>query len=152
MLVTRVKEKLIGWKNYLVEKYNRVLDLPDAPYRIAHGVALGTALDFLPIPLLSIPVAYLLARALRVNALAAALSAIFFKWAVPVFYILNYLVGSAVTGGTPAPCAGRSLSTLKQVSLPFLVGATVDAAFAWVLIYFPLRHLLEIRRTRKRPR
>lgn len=146
-----VKEKLLSWKNYLVEKYHEVMDLPDAPHKIAHGVALGTALDFFPIPLISIPVAYLLARCLRVSAVAAALSAAFFKWAVPFFYALNYLVGSTVTGDSLAvgTGAGGSLSTLKQMGYPFFIGAAIDAALAWILIYFPVRRILEVRRATK---
>ncbi|RKO65606.1 DUF2062 domain-containing protein [Desulfofundulus salinus] len=150
MLIVRVKEKLSGWKNYLAEKYHQVMDIPDAPHKIAHGVALGTALDFFPIPLISIPVAYLLARSLRVNAIAAALSATFFKCAVPFFYALNYLVGGTVIGDIPAVGAGGSLSTLKQMGYPFFIGAAIDAALAWILIYFPVRRLLEVRRAKKR--
>ncbi len=149
MFIVRVKAKLSGWKNYLREKYNQVMDLPDAPHKIAHGVALGTALDFFPIPLISIPTAYLLARFLRVNAIAAALSATFFKWAVPFFYTLNYLVGSTVVGDSLVVPAGGSFSTLKEVGYPFFIGAAIDAALAWLLIYFPVRRLLEIRRARK---
>ncbi|SHF06601.1 hypothetical protein SAMN02745218_01373 [Desulfofundulus australicus DSM 11792] len=150
----RIKEKILCWKNKIVvEYYHKIMVLPGAPHKIAHGVALGTALDFFPIPFISIPVAYLLARCLKVNGVAAALAAAFFKWAVPFFYILNYLVGNAVTGCSVAveTGTGGSLPTLKQLSYPFFVGAAINAAAAWLLIYFPVRRILEMRRTTKHP-
>lgn len=138
-------------KQYLKEKYTRIMELSDAPYKIAHGVALGTALDFLPIPIISIPIAYLMARLIRVNGIAAALSAIFFKWAVPLFYGLNYMVGRAVIGDVPAvaihPLPDESLlAGLKHFGYPFILGAVINAALAWAIVYFPLRRLLEQRR------
>ncbi|MQL53100.1 DUF2062 domain-containing protein [Desulfofundulus thermobenzoicus] len=148
MLTLKAKEKWRHLKNYLQAKYNQIINLPDAPSRIAHGVALGAALDFFPIPLISIPVAYLLARLIRVNAVAAALSAAFFKWAVPFFYALNYMVGRALIGDDvmvatadahPVPPA------IRELGYPFLLGALVDASLAWLLVYFPVRRLLESR-------
>ena len=138
-------------KLFFKEKYSRLITLSDAPQKIAHGVALGTALDFLPIPVISIPVAYLLARLIRVNAFAAALSAMFFKWVVPLFYGLNYMMGSFLVGALPAasatPRPGEfSLAGLLHIGYPFLLGAVVNAALAWLLVYFPLRRLLENRR------
>lgn len=150
-----MRQHFFSLKKYLKEKYNQVIELPDAPSKIAHGVALGTALDFFPIPLISIPVAYLLARLIRVNAIAAALSATFFKWAVPFFYTCNYLVGRTLLGDSLAVqatphAAGKSLlDGLTEMGYPFLAGALIDSFLAWVLIYFPLRRFLEIRQAKK---
>ena len=48
--------------------YKRMVSLPDTPKKIAQGVALGFAFDFLPIPIISIPLSYLFARLTRCNA------------------------------------------------------------------------------------
>lgn len=147
--------KIIGrLKGY----YNRVMDLPDAPTKVARGAALGMALDFLPIPLISIPIAYLVARVVGGNGLAGALTAAFFKWAVPFFYLLNVATGNLLLGfklpedmmvvamtGTP----DHWMEQLAQLGLPFLVGAVVNAILAWLALYFLVRRLLLIRHARK---
>ena len=57
--------------------YTRVMSLPDSPKKVAQGVALGFAFDFLPIPIISIPLSYLIARLARCNAVAAVCTVIF---------------------------------------------------------------------------
>lgn len=141
----------------LKEKYVLVMDLPDSPNRVAHGVALGTALDFLPLPLLSIPVAYFMARLIHVNGVAAVLSAMFFKFMVPIFYALNMMTGMLLLGQWPVSRAEAMAqitnlqwnSYLAELGYSFLAGAFVNGAIAWVLVYVILRRLLEYRQRRK---
>ena len=134
----------------LAARLNRILSEPDAPHRIAHGLALGLAVDFFPLPLVSIPVAYLLARLRRANAAAAALSAAFFKWAVPFFYALNLITGSAVTGGEaclPVKSAPSSLLfSFREAGAAFLAGAFLNAGLSWAVSYLLARRLLAARR------
>lgn len=138
------------------EYYTRVLDLPDAPVKVAWGAALGTALDFYPIPIVSIPVAYLLARLIGINGVAAALAAAFFKWAVPFFYLFNFAVGQLITGDwsmTAAVFSGSSkmewTSALSALSYPFFLGAFFNSLLAGGIVYFCLKRLLELRRKRR---
>ncbi|MFZ5632365.1 MAG: DUF2062 domain-containing protein [Bacillota bacterium] len=144
----------------LKETYNRVMDLPDSPRKIALGVALGTALDFLPIPFISIPVSFLLAKLARVNAAAAVLTVIFFKWAVPFFFAFNYFVGKAMLGGDTPQAAGQPVSLLDfsawvewlgQLGYPFMLGAAVNSLTAAVVAYFTVKALLDCRRKKRRP-
>lgn len=136
------------WK--LAASLNRLLSEPDAPHRIAHGLALGLAVDFFPLPLVSIPVACLLARLLRANIAAAALSAAFFKWAVPFFYALNLLTGSALLGGEaylPVKSAPSSLFfSFREAKTAFLAGAILNAVLSWAVSYLLARRLLAARR------
>lgn len=147
--------KLIG---RLVDYYNRVMDMPDAPSKVALGASLGVALDFLPIPIISIPIAYLAARLIGGNGLAGALSAALFKWAVPIFYVLNVVTGSLLLGYTLPEDSltfavmdthGSWVEQLVQLGVPFLVGAAVNALIAWLALYFIVRRLLLLRRSRK---
>lgn len=138
------------------EYYTRVLDLPDAPVKVAWGAALGTALDFYPIPIISIPVAYLLARLIGSNGVAAALAAAFFKWAVPFFYLFNVAVGQLITGDwsmTVAVFNGSAgvewTDALSALSVPFFVGALFNSLLAGGIVYFCLKRLLEFRRRRR---
>lgn len=147
--------KIIG---RLVDYYNRVMDLPDAPSKIALGASLGVAFDFLPIPIISIPFAYLVARLVGGNGLAGALSAALFKWAVPFFYVLNVATGHFLLDFTSPGNSvnfavmdthGPWMKQLVQLGVPFLVGAAVNALLAWLALYFIVRHLLLLRQARK---
>ncbi len=136
--------------------YNRVLDLPDAPVKVAWGAALGTALDFFPIPIVSIPVAYLLARLIGVNGLAAALAAAFFKWAVPFFYFFNFAMGQIFirdSSKTAAVFSGsvreNFFDTLSALGYPFLLGASLNSLLAGVTVYFLVKRLLLFRQKRR---
>ncbi len=147
--------KVIG---RLRDYYNRVMDLPDAPSKVALGAALGVAFDFLPIPIISIPIAYMVARVIGGNGLAGALTAAFFKWAVPFFYVLNVATGNLLLGfKVPEDTVTLSamhmphlwLDQLVELGLPFLVGAVVNAVLAWLALYFVVRRLLLLRHSRK---
>lgn len=141
---------------YLKEYYARVLDLPDAPVKVARGAALGTALDFFPIPFVSIPVAYLLARLLGSNGVAAALAATFFKWAVPFFYLFNITVGQLITGNwsmTVSVLTGSAKlkwpDAVNALGYPFFIGAIFNSILAGGIVYFSLKRLLEFRQKRR---
>lgn len=137
--------------------YKKVINLSDSPERIAGGVALGLAFDFLPIPVISIPLSYLVARLTRCNPVAAVTTVIFFKLAVPVFYTLNLLTGSFFFGDMPGRNAvdtgvsilDRFLDMLFEHGYPFLAGSLINAVVVWLAVYFLLIFLLE-RRRRKR--
>ncbi len=134
----------------------RVMSLPDSPKKIAQGVALGFAFDFLPIPIISIPLSYLAARFVRCNTVAAVCTVIFFKLAVPFFYGINLFVGKTVFGdlrGSDIQFTGGSLATnflaqLAEYGYPFLVGSIINAVLAWFIVYTLLMYI--IRRKRRR--
>lgn len=136
----------------------RMAGLADSPSKVAGGVALGLAFDFLPVPLISIPLSYLVARLVRCNAVAAVATVIFFKLAVPFFFTLNVIVGRALIGDIPGPDiadTGNSLlnlliSSLAEHGYPFLVGSLVNATLVLLAMYFLLVFVLERRRRRRR--
>ncbi|MFZ5596742.1 MAG: DUF2062 domain-containing protein [Bacillota bacterium] len=137
---------------------HEVMSLPDSPRKIAQGVALGTALDFLPIPFISIPISFLLARMIKVNAVAAVMTVIFFKWAVPFFFAFDYYVGKMLLGGSTDINAGASIITaspgawigwIKLLGYPFLLGALINSLIFGVISYFLVKPLLEYYRRRK---
>lgn len=134
------------------------MDLPDSAQKISRGVALGVYLDFLPIPIISIPISFLLAKILRVNAAASVFTVILFKWAVPFFFTLNYFVGKSILGNT-APEVGIDLVItsfadwlvfIKHLGYPFLAGAFINGALASTAAYFLIKWLLERRKRRKK--
>ena len=61
--VLYLKRKITSWlPEGICDYYKKVMEMPDSPKKIARGVALGLAFDFLPIPVISIPLSYLVAR------------------------------------------------------------------------------------------
>ena len=137
--------------------YNKVMGLSDSPRKIAKGVALGLAFDFLPIPVISIPLSYLVARIIRCNPVAAVATVVFFKLAVPFFFTFNIMVGNALLGDVPGPgiIAGAGagdkifLGKLLEHGYPFLIGSLVNATLAGLAAYYALLFIIGRRRRRK---
>jgi len=146
------------WKQIwgkVVAAYRHCMTLPGSPSKIAQGVALGAALNMLPLPLVSIPISYLLARLLRLPATAAVLTVISLKWAVPLFFVADYAVGSFLLGAVSPPLLPadigwfmHSLLTIKAAGTPFLVGAAVNAIAVWLFTYTCIRKLLTLEQQR----
>ncbi len=136
--------------------YKRIVSLPDTPKKIAQGVALGFAFDFLPIPIISIPLSYLFARLTRCNAAATVATVIFFKLAVPFFYTLNLISGNFFLGDISGPAihiAGNSLissflAQLVQQGYPFLFGSCLNAVLAWLVVYTLMMYVIKHKRRR----
>jgi uncharacterized protein (DUF2062 family) len=138
------------------------MEIPDSPRKIAQGVALGIALDFLPLPLISIPVSFILAKLFRINAVSAVLAVIFFKWAVPVFFYFDFLVGKLLIGETAQGkdvLEGVSftgpdawIAWIKGLGYPFLLGSVVNSIIVGVIVYFAVKALLDYYRRKKNSR
>lgn len=134
--------------------YCKVTALPGSPRKIARGVSLGLAMDFLPIPIISIPLSYLAARITRSDTVAAVATVVTFKLAVPFFFALNIITGSALLGDTPdlvipnydVPLLAPMLNVLAEYGYPFLVGSLVNATLAYLAGYMLLITLLRRKR------
>jgi len=155
-LKEKVKTSLL---ERLINYYDHVMSLPDSPKKIARGAAIGIALDFLPVPVISIPLAYLLARLLRCSPMAAVATVIVFKLLVPVFFAFDFLIGKVLCGDVPPPAdvtlsgiliLGPYLETIIAYGYPFLVGSLVNATLFSLAVYFLLLKLLERRRFQHR--
>lgn len=134
--------------------YKRMMELPDSPKKIAKGVALGLAFDFLPIPIISIPLSYFAARLIRCNPVATVATVIFFKLAVPFFYTFNLMVGNVFLGDMPGPAIQTDSSSiiisfiarLVEHGYPFLLGSVLNAALVFGLVYYLILFLIKNRR------
>ncbi|NPV93079.1 MAG: DUF2062 domain-containing protein [Firmicutes bacterium] len=147
-------EFLRRWWAKTKNSYKELLRSADSSNRIAHGIALGVMLDFLPIPFISIPFSYVLARLLRINAPAATLTVVFLKWAVPFFFLANIYIGSLLLGGEPSmppshlPWYRYTIMVFQCMGSPFLVGMVINATVAWTVTYLGIRRLLAMYRHR----
>ncbi|MDD3653293.1 MAG: DUF2062 domain-containing protein [Desulfotomaculaceae bacterium] len=136
--------------------YNKIIGIADSPERLVRGVALGFAFDFLPIPVISIPLSYLVAHLTRCNPIAAATTVVFFKLAVPFFYTLNVLTGTSFLGTKPGLDVKDTgivyldcfLDEILQYGYPFLVGSVINATLAGLVVYLSLKFIIARRRRR----
>ena len=137
--------------------YQDLIALPGSRVKIAQGVALGVAFDFLPIPIISIPLSYLAARLLRCNPVAAVGTVIFFKLAVPLFYALDALTGrllfSSISGPSVEFVANHvmleSLEAILEMGYPFLLGCLVNATIMYFVVFYILKRLLDRKKSSK---
>jgi len=148
-------------KRYAKYHYLKMLRLRDTPAKVAQGVALGVAMDFVvPIPLLSIFIAFLAARILKMNSLAAVMSATAFKPLFAGIVALNILTTGYIIKAFPGlkgmslpHPAGTNLlerlmnSVLSQ-GLPYLLACAVNGVIIGVIVYIVVHKILQYRRNR----
>ncbi|CCO08411.1 DUF2062 domain-containing protein [Desulforamulus hydrothermalis] len=154
-MVSIVRKLINKCKQTCLDSYHRLLNLPEAPRQVAQGIALGVAFDFLPVPFISIPLSFLVAKLVRVHAVAATLTVCLFKPVVPLFFTLNIFVGKLLVGSAPSPISEeiahgvplltKALLQIKALGLPFLVGSVTNAVWAGLLVYYAAVKFLEAR-------
>jgi hypothetical protein len=150
---------LSGFKDKLKQTYDKLMNLPDAPNKIAGGVAIGASMDFLPIPFISIPISFVVAKAAGLNGLAAALTAMMLKVMVPIFYAINIMIGRLILSGhvetAHAVATNFDITSpyawllwLKSLGQPFLVGAGINSIIAYIVVYFSFKRFLSTRQNK----
>lgn len=134
--------------------YHQMMSLPDSTEKIARGIALGLAFDFLPIPIISIPLSYFVARLMRCSVVAAVATVTCFKLAVPVFFALNVYTGSLLFGYFTGPTIEfvsnnpfiEYLEEILKRGYPFLLGSIVNAVVSYIVLYYYIRRWLQNRK------
>ena len=143
---------------YLKYQYYRMIRLKDTPSKVAQGAGLGFAMDFaVPIPFVSIFIAFLVAKILKINSLAAVMSSTALKPLFPAIVALNIYVQSLIVTlfpglGTvilPHPTGTNYLETIVNSILnrgvPYLLAGLFNGAVVFVISYFVIYYLLKIR-------
>lgn len=146
------------FRRYLTLQYLKILRIKDSPAQIAKGVALGVAIDFLPLPFISIFISYIVAKFFKFNTLAAVSTTILFKGAIPFFYGLNIAVGKILKGNPPdsltieptqVDTSFFDFEKLKHASDVFLLGSFLNALIVGISVFLLVRWALEKRRERR---
>lgn len=148
-------------KRYAKYHYLKMLRLKDTPAKVAEGVALGVAMDFvIPIPLVSIFIAFLVARIFKMNSLAAVMSATAFK---PLFagivglnilttgYIIKAfpnLKGVALPHPAGISHLERLLNSILSQGVPYLIACAVNGVIIGIIVYVVVLRILQYRRNR----
>ena len=155
-------------KRYLRYHYFKMIRLKDTPTKVARGAGLGLAMDFaVPIPLVSIFIAFLAARILKVNSLAAVMSATVLKPFFPGIVLINVYIQSIlvslfpILGRLVLPRAeatnlfGNMINSILSRGVPYLLAGLINGLIVFAVSHMILYYFLNLRlerlkfRTRK---
>jgi len=150
-----------GWGRTAQYLGHRVVRIPDTPASIAAGLAFGAAISFTPFIGLHLAFSIGVAWAARANLVAAAIGTLLGNpWTFPLIWLVTYKTGAAflgLDGGLDISefMAGFNLfenpyDYLKPVLIPLLLGSVPYILGVWVLVYFPTKNLIEVKRRRRR--
>jgi hypothetical protein len=146
--------KNVNFRRWLKYKYLTFMRIKDHPKNIAVGTALGIAFDVLPTFGMGVVIAYFLAAVIKVNRLAALISAVVFKLAIPFFVFINIKTGQLVM---KSPVKGPSPELVESwhrgiswthLGASFLVGSAINAVVLAVVAYFVTYQFVLWRRSR----
>lgn len=142
---------------YLKFQYYKMIRVKDTPSKVAQGVGLGVALDFaIPIPFLSIFIAFIVARIFKMNSLAAVMSASALKPLFPAMVYLNLTVRTVIEALFPVlsmdlPLAEGTtypyilLNTILEKGLSYIVAGFFNGAVIFLLSYLVIYYSIKAR-------
>ncbi|MDD2421711.1 MAG: DUF2062 domain-containing protein [Heliobacteriaceae bacterium] len=134
------------FRRYCRYHYLRLLRLRDRPEPLARGIAFGFASGFGPFIGFGVFAAWAFAHFCGGNRVAAVITALLFKWAIPIFIAANLATGSFFLGQTlssiPVSSSGWWFSAdfWRDVGLTFLTGSLINTILIFAIVYFGVRH------------
>lgn len=143
---------------YFKYQYYKMIRVKDTPSKVAQGAGMGFALDFaIPIPFLSIFIAFVAARILKMNGLAAVISATSLKPFFPAIVYLNLTVKSFIGSLFPGMgeivlphAAGNTyfeqvINTVLAGGIPYIFAGIFNGLVVFLLSYFVIYYSLKTR-------
>ncbi|RQD76126.1 MAG: DUF2062 domain-containing protein [Candidatus Syntrophonatronum acetioxidans] len=152
--------KIKNWLSQLNKEMVNILKLKTTPQKIALGVAIGIFMNFLPSMGIGAILSLILAKALRASVVAAVSTSLATGILIPFLYTLNVFTGrlliintgiEEITTGIEASLQKSLdtlvtplqhselflpfLSSLKTITIDFLVGSVINAFIAGLIIY-----------------
>lgn len=114
--------------------WKRLLALRGDSRVIARGIALGISINFIPTVGLGPPLVYWIAKMIKGHRVSALVSTMGVKAAVPVFYLLNYIVGELFLEQRLVPIL--SWNGAVDAGASFLLGGVINFTVAFIIIYY----------------
>ncbi len=145
-IARKIREGLFpekGWSRAAEYMMARIKRLPDSPKNISFGVAIGVFVSFSPFFGIHVLLAFLIARSLRVNILAAILGTFMGNpVSFPVIAALNFSIGDLFIDVSAEGVSETSfLQQLVEVSYAFsgnmsAIMSGADTDFSTILEFF----------------
>jgi len=167
-MVVKMIRKIKEWFSGMHREMVGVFKLETAPQKIALGVAIGIFMNFLPSMGIGAILAFIAARIFRASAAAAVTTSLATGFLIPFLYTLNVFTGrllitntgleeitvnieasmqqtidSLVTPLQHSELFLPLLSSVKSLTIDFLLGSVINAFIAGILIYGTLRFALK---------
>ncbi|PKM82188.1 MAG: hypothetical protein CVU89_05965 [Firmicutes bacterium HGW-Firmicutes-14] len=143
---------------YMKYQYYKMIRLKDTPAKVAQGGGLGFAMDFaVPIPMVSIFIAFIVARILKVNSLAAVISATSLKPFFPAIVALNIYVQSMLVSTFPVlgelvlprmadtTHLDKAINKVLSGGVPYLMAGAINGLLIFIISYFIIYQILSLR-------
>lgn len=157
-----MKTKKRSLRRYLRYQYLKVLRIPDAPYKIAAGLAIGVFIGIFPTGYLGSLLAIALATLFRVNRVAAVAGTLIMNpFTAPFIYVFSYTLGyflfyrvfmnPLLLLKQKLYSEGITQAIAKGVVFPYLIGNTILSIILSFLFYWiTFRLVLKYKKNRKR--
>lgn len=148
---------------YLKYQYYKMIRLKGTPSKVAQGLGLGFALDFaIPIPFVSIFIAFIMARILKMNSIAAVMSATALKPFFPAIVYLNLSVKSIISAMFPhlgritlphpngTTYIEKVINSIVSGGVPYILAGLFNGAVVFLVSYLAIYYSIKarIRRTK----
>lgn len=152
-----------GWIRAIQYYACRIKRLPGSPHAIAAGFAFGAAISFTPFVGFHIAIAMALAYIFGASILGAIIgTALGSPWTFPFIWMVTYKLGNFVLQIPPQnkinfmPLFHNVKTSIIHMDFeaiavdiwpifyPMLIGGFIIFPFAWILVYYPLKHVIAI--------
>ncbi len=128
-------------KRWFKYKYLTFIRIKDNPKSIATGAALGITFDVLPTFGTGVVIAYFIAAYFKANRLAALISAVVFKIAIPFFAYINLKTGRIFLDDSVFHVRNSALHhswlhyDWSALGISFLLGSLVNSLVIYLVTY-----------------
>lgn len=151
----------MGWQRLWQYLKHRMVRLPDSPYSIAAGVAIGCAVSWSPAFGTHLIQCVFFCWLIRANWIAGIIGTAFGNvWTTPLLLWISYKVGQGVLGffgytefahNFPEPqTLGDMMDHPLKVLIPMMVGGYICAIVTLPAYYFPVYYMIKgLRAARK---
>lgn len=130
--------------NQIKEAYKKIISAKGSPKEIALGAAIPIGIEFLPIPIINIPVALAISRIFRANIIITGVVSIAIKPLFPLFISFNYFMINLLFSHLKIPDAVvKMLSTFKGYGYKYLIASLFDCIIICVISYFVIYTLIK---------
>ncbi|ABO51759.1 hypothetical protein Dred_3259 [Desulforamulus reducens MI-1] len=130
--------------NQIKEAYKKILSTKGSPKEIALGVAIPIGIEFLPIPLINIPVALAISKIFRANVIITGVVSIAIKPFFPLFVSFNFFVAKLLFSHFKLPKRMMKIfGIFEGYGYKYLTASLFDCIIMAVISYFIIYNLLK---------
>lgn len=167
---------MVNSVNNLKSKVREILALAATPQKVAIGAGIAVFWNFIPSLGVGPILTFIATRILKGHVVAALTLNIGTSFFIPLFYTLNIITGSVITGGSEIGQQGRkgaeeytekfgnfsverlnelfqtpelAMDMVQDLSMDFVIGSVINSFVAGLFLYFVFLYILKKRQLLK---